>query len=604
MADSAAATYVRWLGDDGGALMATTAPGRPPTEAAGGAVARAQRNRGKLLGLLRTGLRPYRRSVAALVGLQFVQTAAALYLPTLNADLIDDGVIRGDTHYVLREGGLMLLFTLVQVVASLGAVLLSARTAMALGRDLRAAVFGRVLEFSGQDVARFGAPSLITRNTNDVAQVQTFLMTAFTMAVPAPVMCIGGIVLALRQDLAIVARMRPLYRRMQTRIDTVNRVLREQIAGIRVVRAFVREQDENARFGVANAELSDVSMRVGRLMALMLPALMLVVNASSVAVLWFGGHLIDAGRMQVGALTAFLSYLMQILGAVMMATFTFIQLPRAEVCAERMVEVLDTRSELAPPAQPVHNLVAPGEFAVRDVDFRYPGAEAPVLRAVSFVAVPGGVTAIVGSTGAGKSTLLSLAPRLVDVTGGAVLVGGVDVRSLAPEVLAATIGYVPQRPYLFSGTVASNLRMGRPAASDTELWAALEVAQARGFVEAMGGLAARIAQGGANVSGGQRQRLAIARALVARPRLYLFDDSFSALDHATDAALRTALRPWLAGATAVVVAQRVGTIRDADRIVVLDAGAVVGIGTHEQLLDSCLTYRQIVASQLSSQEAT
>jgi ATP-binding cassette subfamily B protein len=575
-----------------------------------------------LLGLVRDRLQAYRGSVAALVALQFLQTAAALYLPTLNADLIDDGVVRGDTHYVLREGAVMLLFTLLQVTTSLCAVLLAARTAMAIGRDLRASVFGRVLDFSGQDVARFGAPSLITRTTNDVAQVQAFLMTAFTMAVPAPVMCVGGIVLALHQDaslsgllllslpalvgviLAIVARMRPLYRRMQTRIDTVNRVLREQIAGIRVVRAFVREPAEMARFGVANEELSDVSLRVGRLMALMLPAVMLVVNVSSVAVLWFGGHLIDDGRMQVGALTAFLSYLMQILGAVLMATFTFVQLPRAEVCAERIVEVLGARPSLAQPAEPVRTLPAPGQFAVRDVEFRYPGAEASVLRGVTFEAVPGGVTAIVGSTGSGKSTLLSLAPRLADVTAGSMLVGGADVRSLAPEVLAASIGYVPQRPYLFSGTVASNLRLGRPTASDNELWAALGVAQARGFVEAMpGGLEARIAQGGTNLSGGQRQRLAIARALVARPRLYLFDDSFSALDHATDAALRAALRPWIAGATSIVVAQRVSTIRDADRIVVLDAGTVVGIGTHAQLLDSCLTYRQIVLSQISAEEA-
>jgi ATP-binding cassette subfamily B protein len=600
--------------------MATTVSESPAPAADGSAGAAAAR--GNLLGLLRVHLRPYRRSVATLIGLQFLQTAAALYLPTLNADLIDKGVVVGDTGYVVHEGAVMLVFSLLQVSTSLLAVLLAARTSMALGRDLRAAVFERVLEFSGQDVARFGAPSLITRTTNDATQVQAFLMTAFAMAIPAPVMCVGGIVLALRQDvalssilllslpvlvlliLAIVARMRPLFRRMQGRTDLVNRVLREQIAGIRVVRAFVREQAEADRFAVANTELNDVSVRVGRLLALMFPAVMLVVNVSSVAVLWFGGHLIDDGRMQVGALTAFLSYLMQIMGAVLMATFTFVQLPRAEVCAERITEVLRTRPWPAPPADPVRALLAPGHLEFRDLEFRYPGAEVPVLRGVSFEAVPGGVTAVVGSTGSGKSTLVNLVPRLAEATGGAVLVGGVDVRALDPAVLAASVGYVPQRPYLFSGTVASNLRLARPGASDEELWAALEVAQARGFVAAMpGGLEAKVAQGGTNVSGGQRQRLAIARALVARPEVYLFDDSFSALDQSTDAALRAALRPWIAGATALVVAQRVSSIRDADRIVVLDNGVIVGMGTHTQLLGDCLTYRQIVSSQLSVEEA-
>jgi ATP-binding cassette subfamily B protein len=471
-------------------------------------------------------------------------------------------------------------------------------------------------------VGHFGAPSLITRTTNDVQQVQMLVLLTFTLMVAAPIMCVGGIVLALRQDVPlsglllvvlpaligsvalIISRMRPKFRTMQVRIDGLNRVLREQISGIRVIRAFVRDERERTRFAGANAELQDVSVRVGKLMALMFPTVMLVVNVTSVAVLYFGAHRIDTGAMQIGALTAFLSYLLQILMSVMMATFMFVMLPRAEVCAERIQEVLTTESSVEYPAHPVFALTGHGQLDLREVEFRYPGAEEPVLRGVDLVAGPGETTAIIGSTGSGKTTLINLIPRLFDVTGGEVRVDGVDVRELDSGVLSTVVGLVPQRPYLFSGTVASNLRYGRPEATDEELWRALEIAQARDFVEAMPEkLDAPIAQGGSNVSGGQRQRLAIARVLVRRPEIYLFDDSFSALDYSTDAALRAALARETADATVVIVAQRVGTIRDADRIVVLDEGRVVGVGTHSELMADNETYREIVLSQLTEQEA-
>ncbi|RZU49275.1 ATP-binding cassette subfamily B protein [Krasilnikovia cinnamomea] len=571
---------------------------------------------------MRAQLRPYRREIALIVAFQFLQTLATLYLPTLNADIIDKGVVTGDTGYVIRTGATMLGITLIQIAAQIVAVYYGARTAMAVGRDVRAAIFARVQDFSAREVGQFGAPSLITRTTNDVQQVQMLVLMTFTLLVSAPIMCVGGIVLALRQDVPlsalllvivpiliiliglIIARMRPLFRSMQERIDRVNRVMREQIAGIRVIRAFVRDEHEQDRYGEASQDLMDVSLRAGRLMALMFPTVMLVVNVSSGAVLWFGAHRIDSGGMQIGALTAFLSYLMQILMAIMMATFMFIMIPRAEVCADRIVEVLGTESSVRPPTDPVRELRSHGHLELRDVDFRYPGAEASVLCGVGLVARPGEVTAIIGSTGSGKTTLLNLAPRLFDVTGGQVLVGGVDVRELDGTLLSRTVGLVPQKPYLFTGTVASNLRYGNPDATDEELWQALEVAQAREFVERMdGGLSARIAQGGTNVSGGQRQRLAIARVLVQRPEIYLFDDSFSALDYATDAALRAALAHRTADATVVIVAQRVSTIRDADRIVVLDDGVVVGAGTHGELMDTNPTYREIVLSQLTEQEA-
>ncbi|MEW9551851.1 ABC transporter ATP-binding protein [Nonomuraea sp. NPDC050783] len=575
-----------------------------------------------LLRLLRGQLRPYGKEITLVVLFQFVQTLATLYLPTLNADIIDDGVVKGDTAYIVRVGLVMLGVTLVQIVCSVVAVYYGARTSMALGRDLRAAIFHRVQDFSVQEVNRFGAPSLITRTTNDVQQIQLLVLMTFTMMVAAPIMCVGGIVLALNQDVAlsslllvvlplmilivalVVARMRPLFKIMQDRIDRINQVLREQITGIRVIRAFVRDQHERERFGVANEQLTDVSLRVGQLMALMFPTVMLVVNLSSVAVVWFGGHRIADGSMEVGALTAVISYLMQILMSVMMAMFMFMMIPRAEVCAERIEEVLGTEPTVHPPAEPVTPERRIGELELRSVDFRYPGAEEPVLSGISFAARPGRTTAIIGSTGSGKTTLLNLIPRLFDASAGEVLVDGVDVRRLNPAALSRTVGLVPQSPYLFSGTVASNLRYGRPDATDEELWRALEIAQARDFVEAMpGGLEEPIAQGGTNVSGGQRQRLAIARTLVHRPEIYLFDDSFSALDYATDARLRAALAEEIADATIVIVAQRVSTIRDADRILVLDDGRLVGSGTHAELMDGCPTYREIVLSQLTEQEA-
>ncbi|MEV5502009.1 ABC transporter ATP-binding protein [Nonomuraea fuscirosea] len=575
-----------------------------------------------LFRLLRDQLKPYGKEITLVVLFQFVQTLATLYLPTLNADIIDDGVVKGDTGYIMRVGMVMLAVTLVQIVCSIVAVYYGARTSMALGRDLRAAIFHRVQEFSVQEVNRFGPPSLITRTTNDVQQIQLLVLMTFTMMVAAPIMCVGGIVLALNQDTTlsslllvvlplmiavvgtIVVLMRPLFRTMQERIDRINQVLREQITGIRVIRAFVRDRHERERFAVANEQLTDVSLRVGRLMALMFPTVMLVVNLSSVAVVWFGGHRIADGSMQVGALTAVISYLMQILMSVMMAMFMFMMIPRAEVCAERIEEVLGTEPTVHPPARPVTPDRQIGELELRSVAFRYPGAEAPVLSDVSFTARPGRTTAIIGSTGSGKTTLLNLIPRLFDATSGDVLVDGVDVRDLDPAALARAVGLVPQSPYLFSGTIASNLRYGRPDATDEELWRALEVAQAREFVEAMpGGLEEPIAQGGTNVSGGQRQRLAIARTLVHRPEIYLFDDSFSALDYATDARLRAALAEEITDATIVIVAQRVNTIRDADRILVIEEGRIIGSGDHAELMSTCPTYREIVLSQLTEQEA-
>jgi ATP-binding cassette subfamily B protein len=554
--------------------------------------------------------------------LQLASTIGALFLPTLNADIIDNGVVKGDTGYIMGMGGAMLGVTVGQMLCAIGAVYFGARTAMSFGRDVRKSVFDQVQSFSAREVGQFGAPSLITRTTNDVQQVQMLALMSFTLMVSAPIMCVGGIIMALFQDVPlsslllavvpvlgvsvslIVRRMRPLFRTMQRRVDTVNRVLREQISGIRVIRAFVKDGYEQRRFGGANDELTAVSLATGRLMALMFPTVMAIVNLSSVAVLWFGAHRIDSGGMQVGALTAFLSYLMQILMSVMMATFMFMMVPRAEVCAERIQEVLGTDSSVVPPAAPVTELPRHGHLLLEDVDFAYPGAEAAVLRGVRLEARPGRTTAVIGSTGSGKSTLLGLVPRLYDATGGRVLVDGEDVSRIDPALLARTVGLVPQKPYLFSGTVASNLRYGRPDATDEELWHALEVAQAKDFVERLdGGLDAPIAQGGSNVSGGQRQRLAIARCLVRRPEIYLFDDSFSALDYATDAALRRALAHETAEATVVIVAQRVSTIRDADTIVVLDEGRVVGTGTHAELMAGNETYREIVLSQLTEQEA-
>lgn len=574
-----------------------------------------------LLSLLRQHLSPYRRAILFLVALQLVQTTATLYLPTLNADIIDQGVLTGDTRRIVDIGAWMFAVSLVQIVCAAGAVYLGALVAMSVGRDLRHALFARVQTFSAREVGKFGAPSLITRTTNDVLQVQTLTLMTFTLVVAAPITLVGSIVLAIRQNatlslllfavapilvlvvVTIVRALRPLFRSMQGRIDTVNRVLREQIAGIRVVRAFVRDDQELDRFAGANSDVRDVAMSVGKLMALMFPSVMLVVNLASVLVVWFGGHLIDDGDMQVGALTAFLAYLMQILMAVMMATFMFVMYPRAEVSAERITEVLQTETSVTIADDPITELPGRGDIELRGVEFRYPGAQEPVLCNIDLVAHPNEVTAVIGGTGSGKSTLLNLIPRLFDATAGEVLVDGVDVKRLAPATLAAAVSLVPQRPYLFSGTVATNLRYGRPDATDDELWRALEVAQSSEFVRELGGLDAPISQGGSNVSGGQRQRLSIARAIVARPKVFLFDDAFSALDYSTDAALRAALPQATEGAAVVIVAQRVNTIREADRIAVLDGGRVVGTGTHDELMDSCETYREIVLSQLTAEEA-
>ncbi|MFD0252045.1 ABC transporter ATP-binding protein [Streptomyces sp. NPDC127113] len=575
-----------------------------------------------LIRLLRAHLRPYKKPIALLVALQFLQTCASLYLPTLNADIIDNGVVKGDSGYILSYGALMIGISLAQVVCNIGAVYYGARTAAALGRDVRGAVFDRVQSFSARELGGFGAPSLITRTTNDVQQVQMLALMTFTLMVSAPIMCVGGIVMALGLDVPlsgvlvgvvpvlavsvtlIVRKLRPLFRAMQVRLDTVNRVLREQITGNRVIRAFVRDEYEQQRFRKANTDLTEVALGTGNLLALMFPVVMTVVNLSSIAVVWFGAHRIDSGGMQIGDLTAFLAYLMQIVMSVMMATFMFMMVPRAEVCAERIQEVLDTESSVVPPVAPVTELRRHGHLEIRGAGFRYPGAEEPVLRNIELVARPGETTAVIGSTGSGKSTLLGLVPRLFDATDGEVLVDGVDVRTVDPKVLARVVGLVPQKPYLFAGTVATNLRYGNPDATDEELWHALEVAQAKEFVsELEGSLDAPVAQGGTNVSGGQRQRLAIARTLVQRPEIYLFDDSFSALDYATDAALRAELGRETAEATVVIVAQRVATIRDADRIVVLDEGRVVGVGRHHELMAENETYREIVLSQLTEAEA-
>ncbi|HEY9563286.1 MAG TPA: ABC transporter ATP-binding protein [Nocardioides sp.] len=574
-----------------------------------------------LLRLLRTHLAPYRTWIAIIVALQFVSTVAMLYLPSLNADIIDDGVARGDIGFIIRTGGIMLAVSIVQIACSVTAVWFSARTAMAFGRDLRAAVFAKVGSFSGREVTRIGAPSLITRNTNDVQQVQMLALMACNIGVMVPIMMVGGILMAMREDLGlswllavmvptlflvvgiVVSRMVPNFRLVQERIDGVNRVLREQITGIRVVRAFVREPEETKRFANANDDLTDVSIRAGRWLATMFPLVMLVVNVASVAVLWFGGHRVDDGNMEVGALTAFLSYLMQILMSIMMGMFMLMMVPRSAVCADRITEVLDTPSSVVlPEAGAITDTIDHLEFD--HVEFTYPGAEQPVLREISFDARPGETVAIIGSTGAGKSTLVNLVPRLFDATAGAVRIDGVDIRERDAETMWTRIGLVPQKAFLFSGTIADNLRYGKPDATEQEMWRALEISQARDFVEAMAdGLESTVVQGGTNFSGGQRQRLAIARAVVREPDVYLFDDSFSALDLTTDARLRAALKPETREAIVLLVAQRVSTIRDADQILVLEDGEVVGRGTHDELLADCATYQEIVESQLTAEEA-
>lgn len=566
-------------------------------------------------------LKPYWKQITLVVALLVVQAIANLYLPDLNAEIINKGIAQGDVDYILRTGGLMVGVTLVLGIVSVVAVYFGAKTAMAFGRDVRSAVFRAVEGFSAAELNRFGTASLITRNTNDVQQVQMLVVMGLNIMILAPVMAIGGVVMALRQDVPLsglllvviplmgvvigiaLSKALPLFRQVQAKTDRINQVVREYLSGVRVIRAFVRTAHEQERFEAANADLTETALRVQRLFATVMPAMMVIFNLTTVAILLFGARRVDAGAMQVGNLMAFLAYMMQILISVMMAVLMFVMVPRAAASAERIVEVLETEPSIRDPQTPAPESEACGFVAFEGVSFRYPGAEHPVLCDVTFSAAPGEVTAIVGSTGSGKSTLINLIPRFYDATEGRVLVDCVDVRETPRERLWAKIGFVPQKAFLFSGTVAENLRFGKPDATDEELWRALEVAQAREFVEAMPqGLDTPIAQGGVSVSGGQRQRLAIARALVKKPDVYVFDDSFSALDFATDARLRKALRRETRDATVIIVAQRVSTIMDADRIVVLDQGRVVGIGTHAELLETCETYREIVESQLTLEE--
>ena len=575
-----------------------------------------------MIALLRTYLRPYRLALTLVVCLLVVQALASLYLPELNGAIINNGVAKGDTAYIVSTGALMLGISLVVVVASIVAVYWGSKTGMAFGRDVRGAIFRKVESFSRAELDRFGTASLITRNTNDVQQVQMVVLMGLNMMIIAPILAVGGVVMALRQDIplsgvlivilpimtlivgTLMARALPLFKTIQIRVDRVNQVTREALSGIRVIRAFVRTRHEEKRFDVANRDLTATSLQVNRMFALMIPALMLVFNLSTVAILWFGSIRVDSGQMPIGNLIAFLQYVTQILMAVMMAVFMFTMVPRAVVSSGRIQEILRTKPSIEDPAAPVPVPAGSGTLAFRDVEFRYPGARDPVLRDISLVIEPGRTTAIVGSTGSGKTTLINLIPRFFDVTGGRLTIDGADVRDLRRDDLWARIGLIPQKAFLFSGTIASNLRFGKADATDDELWAALRIAQADGFVRDLeDGLEAPITQGGTNLSGGQRQRLAIARALVKRPEIFVFDDSFSALDFRTDSLLRAALAREVGDATVVIVAQRVGTIMGADRIVVLDSGTIAGIGTHLELMATCETYREIVYSQLSTEEA-
>ena len=572
-----------------------------------------------LIRLLRTYIRPYLREVSFVVALVLVQSIGNLYLPNLNADIINNGLAKGDIPYIWRTGGVMLAITLVLGGVAVAGVYFASLASMGIGRDLRGAVFGRVQSFSAREMNRFGPATLITRNTNDVQQIQLFMQIALTMMVAAPVTAVGGVIMALREDVQLSALLLvvipilagivgfmfltavPLFRSLQGKIDLINRVLREQITGVRVIRAFNREDFEARRFEEANRDLTDTALRVNRLFVIAFPAVLAVMNLTTVAILWFGGHLVDSGQVPIGNLTAFMQYILQILMSLMMAIALVILVPRAEASAGRLQDVITTVPSIGDAAEPVIPARLTGAVEFRDVTFGYPGGQKPVLQGLSFELRPGETTAVIGGTGSGKTTLLNLIPRFFDVTEGSVLVDGVDVRDQSLEQVWSRVGLVPQRAYLFSGTVASNLRFGNESATDADLWHALEVAQARDFVEQMaGGLEAPIDQGGTNVSGGQRQRLSIARALVKRPAIYLFDDCFSALDAGTDARLRAALRADTRNATVLIVAQRVSTIMHADRIIVLDEGRIDGIGTHEELMRTCEPYREIVDSQLGA----
>jgi ATP-binding cassette, subfamily B, multidrug efflux pump len=575
-----------------------------------------------MIALLKTYLAPYKGTLAVVVGLLVIQALATLYLPELNGEIINNGVARGDTAYILSTGMFMLGISAVVLVASIIAVYFGSRTGMSFGRDVRGAIFRKVESFSRAELDTFGTASLITRNTNDVQQVQMVVLMGLNMMIIAPILAVGGIIMALRQDIplsgilivvlpimavivgTLMAKALPLFQAMQVKVDRVNQVTREALSGIRVIRAFVRTKHEEERFDVANRDLTATSLQVNRMFAVMIPLLMAVFNLSSVAILWFGAIRVDTGQMPIGNLIAFLQYVMQILFAVMMAVFMFIMVPRAVVSSGRIQEVLRTDPTINDPERPARPPAGHGTLTFRDVEFRYPGAQDAVLRDISLVVEPGATTAIVGSTGSGKTTLINLIPRFYDVTSGVLEIDGMDVRALDRDDLWSRIGLIPQKAFLFGGTIASNLRYGKADATEDELWAALRIAQAEGFVrELEGGLEAPITQGGSNLSGGQRQRLAIARALVKRPEIYVFDDSFSALDFKTDSLLRAALADEIADATVVIVAQRVGTIMNADRIVVLDGGTIVGIGKHAELMVTCETYREIVYSQISAEEA-
>ena len=577
-----------------------------------------------MIALLRGHLGPYRGRIVLVLALLLIQGIGNLYLPTLNGDIINEGVARGDTDYILRVGGLMLVVSLALGAAAILGVYWASQISMGMGRDVRSAIFRKVQTFSQVEVNHFGAPSLITRNTNDVQQVQTVVFMALTLMISAPILIIGGIIMALRQDVPlsgllvvvlpimvvflalVMSRAIPLFQAMQKKLDRINQVMRETLAGVRVIRAFVRTRHEEERFQESSIDLFNTALRVNRLFAITIPVMTAILNLSTVAVMWFGAMRVDSGEMPIGNLTAFLQYLMQILFTVLMAVFLFVFVPRAAVSAGRIQEVLETEPSIRDPKEPTP-LPADrggGRVEFRNVEFRYPGAQDPVLREISFEANPGETLAIVGSTGSGKTTLINLIPRFYDATSGTVLVDGVDVLSLDRQDLWHRLGLIPQKAFLFSGTVASNLRFGDESATDEQLWHALEVAQGRDFVDEMEGkLDAPITQGGTNVSGGQRQRLAIARALVKRPGILIFDDAFSALDLGTDARLRAALDREFRSATRIIVAQRVGTIMKADRILVMDEGRIVGQGTHADLLESNETYREIVFSQLSAEEA-